>query len=63
MTNFPLKSDIFGHIYHSTLLKFIKIMSIKINYSNKSPGTTSSNIVLFSDEKYNTSNLKNIFNH
>ena len=33
-------------------------MSIKINYSNKSPGDLSSNTVLFSDEKFNTSNLR-----
>ena len=33
-------------------------MSIKINYSNKSSGDLSSNTVLFSDEKFNTSNLR-----
>ena len=32
MMNFPLKYDIFEHIYHSTLLNLIKFMSIKINY-------------------------------
>ena len=39
-------------------MEFNKIMSIKINYSNKSSGDLSSNTVLFSDEKFNTSNLR-----
>ena len=33
-------------------------MSIKINYLNKSTGKTSSNLVLFVNEKFNTMNLK-----
>ena len=33
-------------------------MSIKINYSNKSASKNSSNLVLFSDEKFNLNNLK-----
>ena len=33
-------------------------MSIKINYTNKTPSKSSSNLVLFVDEEFNTSNLK-----
>ena len=33
-------------------------MSIKINYSNKKPNNTSSNIVLFTNDKYNIGSLK-----
>ena len=33
-------------------------MSIKINYLNKSSGKPSKNLVLFSNEKFNTKNLK-----
>jgi leucyl aminopeptidase len=33
-------------------------MSIKINYSKKTAGKSTSNLVLFSDEKFNISNLK-----
>ena len=33
-------------------------MSIKINYLNKSRGKPSGNLVLFSNEKFNTKNLK-----
>jgi leucyl aminopeptidase len=33
-------------------------MSIKINYSNKASGKSSGNLVLFTDEKFNISNLK-----
>ena len=33
-------------------------MSIKINYSNKTSGKTSSNLVLFSNEKFNINGVK-----
>ena len=33
-------------------------MSIKINYTNKTPSKSSSNLVLFVDEEFNTSSLK-----
>ena len=33
-------------------------MSIKINYSHKAISKSSANLVLFSDEKFNMSNLK-----
>ena len=33
-------------------------MSIKINYSNKTISKSSANLVLFTDEKFNISNLK-----
>ena len=33
-------------------------MSIKINYSNKANKQSSDNLVLFSNEKFNISNLK-----
>ena len=33
-------------------------MSIKINYSNKASSKSSDNLVLFSGEKFNLSNLK-----
>ena len=33
-------------------------MSIKINYLNKLSNKTSANVVLFTDEKFNISNLK-----
>ena len=33
-------------------------MTVKINYSNKTIGKTSSNLVLFSDEKFNINHLK-----
>ena len=33
-------------------------MSIKINYSNKALNKTSANLILFSNEKFNISNLK-----
>jgi leucyl aminopeptidase len=35
-------------------------MSIKINYSNKTISKSSANLVLFTDEKFNISNLKNL---
>ena len=33
-------------------------MTVNINYSNKSLNETSSNIVLFANEKFNTDNIK-----
>ena len=33
-------------------------MSININYSNKALNKTSANVILFSNEKFNISNLK-----
>ena len=33
-------------------------MSIKINYTKKTPSKSSCNFVLFVDEEFNTSNLK-----
>ena len=33
-------------------------MTIKINYSNKAISKSSANLVLFTDEKFNISNLK-----
>ena len=33
-------------------------MTVNINYSNKSINETSSNIVLFANEKFNTDNIK-----
>ena len=33
-------------------------MSIKINYSNKASNKSSSNLVLFTDDKYNIKHLK-----
>ena len=33
-------------------------MAIKINYSNKVSGKSASNLVLFTDEKFNITNLK-----
>ena len=33
-------------------------MSVKIYYSNKTPNKSSSNLVLFVDDKFNISNLK-----
>ena len=33
-------------------------MSIKINYSNKALNKTSANLILFSNDKFNISNLK-----
>ena len=38
-------------------------MSIKINYSKKPIGKSSSNLVLFVDEKFNISNLKKYISH
>ena len=51
--------SIFGHIYHSNSIQCIyKIMSIKINYSNKVSDKSSGNLVLFADEKFNINGLK-----
>ena len=36
-------------------------MSIKINYSNKAHNKTSSNVMLFANDKFNISNLKKFF--
>ena len=36
-------------------------MSLKINYSNNSISKVSANTVLFTDEKFNINNLKNIY--
>jgi len=33
-------------------------MSVKIYYSNKTPNKSSSNLVLFVDDKFNVNNLK-----
>ena len=33
-------------------------MSIKINYTKKTPGKTSSNLVLYCNEKFNLSSIK-----
>ena len=35
-----------------------KLMTVKINYSNKVSNKSSANLVLFSDEKFNISSLK-----
>ena len=57
MINIPLKYDIFVHIYHLT--QFIKnLLSIKINYSSRTYNKSSDNIVLFSNEKFNITNLE-----
>ena len=36
-------------------------MTVTINYKNKSTKINSSNLIMFSDEKFNISPLKNIF--
>ena len=38
-------------------------MTIKINYTKKKPNKSSSNQVLFVDEKFNISNLKKYISH
>ena len=40
---------------------YLKFMSVQINYKNSYQKKNSSNLVLFVDEKFNISNLKNIF--
>ena len=57
MTNNPLKYYTFEHIYHLKTNLF-KLMSIKINYSNKPVSKNSSNIVLFCNEKFNLNSLR-----
>ena len=37
---------------------YLKIMSIKINYSKKTGSSPSANLVLFSNEKFSTNGLK-----
>ena len=37
---------------------YLKLMSIKINFSNKNTGKSSVNNVLFADEKFNINGLK-----
>ena len=39
--------------------RYLKNMSIKINYLNKTSSSFSANLVLFSNEKFNLSGLKN----
>ena len=54
-----MKSEIFDHIYQSTLPVIIKkFMSIKISYSSKAKSKLSTNVVLFVNEKFNTNILK-----
>ena len=45
-------------LYNSILFNLIKIMSIKINYLNKTGSLSSSNLVLFANEKFNISSVK-----
>ena len=52
-----MKTYIFGLISLSTI-RFYKNMSIKINYLKKAPGKSSSNIILFSNEKLKFNNSK-----
>ena len=58
MINLSLKSNIFDHIYQSTLpLIILKFMTIKISYSSKTKSKPSTNAVLFVNDKFNISNL------
>ena len=64
MTNLPLKSHIFEHIYKLSTSNDLKNMSIKIGYSNKTENKSQSNLILFTNDKFNISGLKkNITNH
>ena len=46
-------------LYSILLIECVfKIMTIKINYLNKLSNKTSTNVVLFTDEKFNMDNLK-----
>ena len=45
-------------LYHSSLWGFKKFMSIKINYTNKRISKSSSNLVIFTDEKFNINKFK-----
>ena len=59
MINLSLKSNIFDHIYQSTLpLIIYKFMTIKISYSSKTDSKPSTNSVLFVNDKFNINNLK-----
>ena len=60
MTNLPLKFHIFS-TYIPICLKFIKFMSIKINYQKNQAFKNLHQIVLFSNEKFNFDNTKNIY--
>ena len=53
-----MKFDIFAHIYQSTLKVYLKFMTININYLGSANEKSSSNIVLFSNEKFNIDNQK-----
>ena len=50
--------DFWTYIPFKSSTNYIKIMSVKISYSNKIKGKITSNIVLFSNDKFNISNLK-----
>ena len=53
-----MKFDIFAHIYQSTLKVYLKFMTININYLGSANEKSSSNIVLFSNEKFNIDDQK-----
>ena len=62
MTNFPLKSNIFVLIYQLIIKNLIISMPIKLISQVKLKKPKSSvNLVLFSNEKFNTSKFEKVF--
>ena len=48
----------FFYSWREVCKKFIKIMTVRLDYSKKTSNNLSSNLVIFCDEKFNTNGLK-----